>query len=491
VTLNVTADIAALTDVNLSNATVTLTADPSGTVAPGCTATPPNPTSNPASECAGNLPLLVTGAAPPPPADLSGTLGTSAPFTTQFTSVVPDVYLMQVSGPGIPSQTAVVLKIAPDTTSTESVALNVLEGEISGTVSWNGSLQPQSPDITISGSGATLTTNCGTGSCTYKAYVPLGTSHTVSATLSGFTSESTGPLIPNPSLSGENITLPVIDRTVQVTASSGGPAAVTLAGATIELAGGGYDKTFTGTTGVSTFADVPPSASNYTATVTFEGASNTSSFPVGIAGATNPTIDQTVVVAAGTLSGNVSLAAGQNASDITIYFCSTASAATSAATCTDSVHPVAGGYTDVLPEGSYWVGQSTDAGFTDQTTQGSAAAVAQGATNTNGPTIKYAIATGTLSGNVSLAAGQNDSDITIYFCATTSAATSAATCTAGRATDSVQPVAGGYSDVLPIGSYWVGQSPDTGFTDQTTQAAAAPVTEGGTDTNGPTITYGT
>ncbi|HLI01496.1 MAG TPA: carboxypeptidase-like regulatory domain-containing protein, partial [Acidimicrobiales bacterium] len=179
VNVDVTADVGQLKDPNLAQATVTLTPDPSGSVAAGCAAKPADGSSNPTSECTGADPLLATGAATGP---VSGQLsGSGTQWTTQIPTVTPDVYRMTISGTGIPSQAAIIVRVGPDTSGTDNLAFNVLEGEISGTVTWDATLQSTSPTITVNGTGNTTPTiNCSTGSCTYSTYVPLGSSFTVS-----------------------------------------------------------------------------------------------------------------------------------------------------------------------------------------------------------------------------------------------------------------------------------------------------------------------
>ncbi|HLI02445.1 MAG TPA: hypothetical protein VKV06_16775, partial [Acidimicrobiales bacterium] len=307
---------------------------------------------------------------------------------------------MTISGTGIPSQAAIIVRVAPDTSGTDNLAFNVLEGEISGSVTWDATLQSTSPTITVNGTGNTTPTiNCGTGSCSYLTYVPLGSSFTVSASLAGFTSLTTPTQTPSassPSLTPGALNLKVIDRSVDVTATSDGPGNFALPGATLELANADasvYDvKRTAGTDGSFTFNNVPPSTSPDTITVTFDGSTNTGSVTVGLAPAANPTIAAPVTLSAGKVAGNVSLPSGLDASSVTVYVCPS-SAATSAATCDksaalESVAPSGGKYSALVPSGAYWIGQSAATGFTVSTTEASATNVGDGTTAT-GPTVSY------------------------------------------------------------------------------------------------------
>jgi hypothetical protein len=404
VTLNVAASVAQLHDPNLNNATIKLTPDPGGDIT-NCAPGPPTSATAPRPECTGDLPLLATGGA-----GTTAYNGTLAPvgasttrYSTQLLSLPPDVYLMTVSGNGIPTQTGIVVEVGPDTTNTDSATINVFEGEISGTVTWNSALQQaaQSPNISVSGD-ATFDPApvCSPGSCTYTAYLPLGDAATISASLTGYNDATTGPVTVSagaPSQQPATLKLTPINRTVQIRATSGGAGDYTLVGAQIKLVNpdsSAYDTTITATNGTATFDDVPPAATDYSVTISYLGAASsglTLTVPLATS-ATPPDITSSQPLAAGKLTGTVNLATGQSATNVKLYFC-TSSAAASAADCDGSdalvtLDDPGGTYTELLPVGSYWVGQSADAGFDKGTTETATTAVGQG-TSTSGPTIVY------------------------------------------------------------------------------------------------------
>ncbi len=272
---------------------------------------------------------------------------TAGSSTAAFNQVVPDVYTLSASDAGPPNhppQTGTTLTVCPDgSTSPSPASFQFQEGQVSGSVS-----VPVASNVTVdvftgtsaSGAPQVLSLSCppAPASCTFSAFVALGSAYTVQASSSGLTTQTQT----TPSLTATNpsaaltLTLPATPRDVDVTVTSGGTTPINLAAGTVTLtlpAGtspySGTAQAFTGNIsgGVATVAGVAPSATAYTVAVA-DGAITASGSVVLVPIGTGP-VPTTVTAAFGQISGTVALSPAPGASTpVTATVCAAAAGCT-------------------------------------------------------------------------------------------------------------------------------------------------------------------
>jgi hypothetical protein len=178
---------------------------------------------------------------------------------------------------------------------------------------------------------------CATASCAYTAYVPLGSSYTASATLTGYQTQTDNSITldtagPTATFSA---TLVVEDHEVCVAAQSNTtPPLAAPTTATVTLTGVTGDGKY-GTTNCATgfdFTGVAPGT--HTATATFDGFTLSGTFSVPIEDTSNDPVLGTASGSFAQVNGSVTLnPVPGTATTVTITFCTNA---TSTASCTGS-----------------------------------------------------------------------------------------------------------------------------------------------------------
>lgn len=388
------------TAAGLASDTVVLTPSSTST-APTALASPIACTA-PSGSSAQSGTLLVAGedATTTTPVQQAPVTATTSSGTTTyralFSSVVPDEYTLSIIGPSgasdFPPQATASLTVCPGgATSPEPPAITFAEGTVSGTITlatFSGSTLPSTVSVTAtvsgsgSGSGTSLSTTCTpslqsgsttTASCTYSLDVALGTTYSVTAGASGYTTstQSVGPLsATSATASGTDFSLSPAPQPVTVTVSvsdsslSSTELDALFAGATVDLDQNGKTSA-SGTVGSSGTATikVAPSATAYTIDVTpttASGASPQSDVGNVTVGIGSGPVSTTAAVATGTVSGTITVTGSPTSAVSVTVSVSGTSAGASAVTCaTASVPAVSGSstssatYSCPVPLGSY------------------------------------------------------------------------------------------------------------------------------------------
>ena len=283
--------------VDLTGGSVTLTPEAKPTPAPACPA--------------GTQPLDGLGLG-------STTSGTINGGIASITQVVPDYYSLLVAKSGLPTQQPMDIAVCPSATA-ETVTVAFQSGQLNGVVNVPSGVTATQVLVVVHTGGAggpAISPDpiiaCANSLCvqgTYSLPVPLGSTYTAVATLTGYTApNATSPVLtvaaPTATLTS---TLTPMPHTVQVTVTDTS-GALPLPNATVTIAAGGGLTGTTNASGVATIANVPASSTGaYTVTATRDAVTATGSVQVPISSTASDPIAATASAAYGHLTGTVTL----------------------------------------------------------------------------------------------------------------------------------------------------------------------------------------